>query len=237
MLKIYSNNLYLYYNCYLNIYTYISITMPLINMKRFLIADDHLIVRTGLTFLIKEEFMQAEIDECRDGEGVWKKIRATEYDLAILDISMPSTDTFSLLKNIFILKPDQKILILTMSSEDIYAKRYLHLGVKGFINKEADPSEIRRAIVNVLNNKRYLSPRLKNVLTQEALEGKTQTPFASLSARELEIMNHLVDGKNVSEIAGILSLHISTISTHKARLMQKLGVSNVVDLSKMVQMF
>jgi DNA-binding NarL/FixJ family response regulator len=206
-------------------------------MKRILIADDHFIVRTGLTFLLKEEFMQVEIDECRDGDSVWKKIQANEYDLAILDISMPSTDSFSLLKNIFALKPAQKILILTMSSEDVYAKRYLHLGVKGFINKEADPSEIRRAIVSTLNNKRYLSSRMQEVLTQEVLEGKTQNPFETLSIRELEIMNHLVDGKNVSEIAGILSVHISTISTHKAKIMQKLGVSNVVDLSKIVQMF
>jgi len=206
-------------------------------MKRILIADDHFIVRTGLTFLLKEEFMHVEIDECRDGDSVWKKIQANEYDLAILDISMPSTDSFSLLKNIFTLKPDQKILILTMSSEDVYAKKYLHLGVKGFINKEADPSEIRRAIVSTLNNRRYLSSRMQEVLTQEVLEGKTQNPFETLSIRELEIMNHLVEGKNVSEIAGILSVHISTISTHKAKLMQKLGVSNVVDLSKIVQMF
>src|SRR5258708_2748873 len=206
-------------------------------MKRFLIADDHFIVRTGLCFLIRQEFMPVEIDECRDGDGVWNKIQSSVYDLAILDISMPSTDAFSLLKNIFILKPDQKILILTMSSEDVFAKKYLHLGVKGFINKEADPSEIREAIVSILNNKRYLSSRMKDSLTREILEGRTQNPFETLSFRELEIMNHLIDGKNVSEIAGILSVHISTISTHKTKIMQKLGVSNLIELSKMVQMF
>ena len=206
-------------------------------MKRILIADDHFIVRTGLIFLIKEEFMQVEIDECRDGDSVWKKIQANAYDLVILDISMPFTDSFSLLKNIFSLRQDQKILILTMSSEDVYAKKYLHLGVKGFINKEADPSELRRAIVSILNNKRYLSPRLQDNLTKEILEGKTQNPFETLSPRELEIMNHLIEGKNVSETAGILSVHISTISTHKAKIMQKLGVSNMIELSRLVQMF
>ena len=206
-------------------------------MKKFLIADDHFIVRTGLAVLLKEEFIQVEIDECRDGDSVWDKIQTSEYDLAILDIFMPSTDSFSLLKNILALRPHQKILILTMSSEDVYAKKYLHLGVKGFINKEADPSEIRRAIVNILNNKRYLSSRMKDVLTHEVLEGKSQNPFEILSPRELEIMNHLIDGKQVSEIAGILSVHISTISTHKAKIMRKLGVSNVIELSKMAQMF
>ena len=109
--------------------------------------------------------------------------------------------------------------------------------MKGFINKEADPFEIRRAIVSILNNKRYLSSRMQHVLTHEVLEGKTENPFETLSIRELEIMNQLVDGKNVSEIAVMLSVHISTISTHKAKLMQKLGVSNMMELSRMVQMF
>lgn len=206
-------------------------------MKRFLIVDDHSIVRTGLCVIIKEAFMQAEIDECRDGDGAWKKIQASGYDLVILDISMPATDIFTLLKKIFMLRPDQKILILTMSSEDVYAKKYLNLGVKGFINKEAGPSEIRRAMVSILGNKRYLSPRMQESLTTEILEGRTQNPFEALSSRELEIMNHLIDGKNISETAHLLSLHISTISTHKANIMHKLGVSNIIELSKMVQMF
>ena len=150
---------------------------------------------------------------------------------------MPSTDTFSLLKKIFVLRPAQKILILTMSSEDVYAKKYLHLGVKGFINKEAGPAEIRKAMVNVLNNRRYLSSKMTDSMTTEILEGKTQNPFETLSPRELEIMNHLIEGKNVSEIAHILSVHISTISTHKANIMHKLGVSNIIELSKMIQMF
>ena len=206
-------------------------------MKKILIADDHGIVRTGLILLIKEEFDQVEIDECRDGEGARKKIENKEYDLIILDISMPLTDSIALLNNIFALRPKQKILILTMSREDVYAKKFLNLGVKGFINKEADRSEIRKAIVSTLNNKRYLSSRMHDTLTSEMLDEVTPNPFETLSPRELEIMNHLLDGKNISEIASMLSLHISTVSTHKANLMQKLGVSNIIELSKMIQMF
>jgi len=206
-------------------------------MKKILIADDHNIVRTGLIFLIKGEYLQVEIDECKDGNCVWEKIQISEYDLLILDISMPGTDTFTLLKKIFILRPSQKILILTMSSEEVYAKKYLQLGVKGFINKEAPPSEIRHAIVSILNNKRYISSKMKDTLTREVLEGGSKSLFDTLSPRELEIMNHLLDGKNVSEIADMLSVHISTISTHKANIMHKLGVTNIIELSKMVQMF
>ncbi|MBN9380222.1 MAG: response regulator transcription factor [Chitinophagaceae bacterium] len=206
-------------------------------MKKILIADDHNIVRTGLIFLIKEEFIQAEIDECRNGDCTWEKIRSSAYDLVILDISMPLTDSFALLKNILALRPEQKVLILTMNSEEVYAKNYLQLGAKGFINKEAPPSEIRKAIVNILNNKKYLSPGLKETWTTAALEGRMANPFETLSHREVEIMHHLINGKNVSDIAGILSVHISTISTHKSNIMQKLGVSNIIELSKLAQVF
>ena len=206
-------------------------------MNKILIADDHHIVRTGLIYLIKAEFLQAEIDECRDGNGAWEKIQANVYDLVILDISMPSTDSFTLLRNIFALRPSQKILILTMSSEDIYAKKYLQLGVKGFINKEASPAEIRKAIVCILNNKRYMSSRIKDTLTIEMLDEEAKSLFDTLSPREMEIMNHLIEGKNVSQIASMLSLHISTVSTHKANILHKLGVANVIELSKLVQMY
>ena len=185
--------------------------------------------------MINEHFAQAQIDECRDGQSVWEKIQASAYDLVIMDISMPSTDPLTLLKNIFSLRPDQKILILTMSSEEMYAKKYLLLGVKGFVNKEAPPSEIHEAITNILDNRRYVSTRMKDTFARETLEGKAPNPLTTLSPREVEVMNHLVDGKPVSEIAGILSVHISTVSTHKANIMQKLGVSNIIELSRMAQ--
>jgi DNA-binding NarL/FixJ family response regulator len=206
-------------------------------MKKILIADDHVIVRTGLILLIKEELDQVEIDECRDGEGARKMIQNNEYDLIILDISMPLTDSFALINNILALRPKQKILILTMSREDLYAKKFLRLGVKGFINKEADRAEIRKAIVCILNNKRYLSSAMHDTLTREMLDETPRNPFENLSPRELEIMNHLLEGKNISEIASMLFLHVSTVSTHKTNFMQKLGVTNIIELSKMVQMF
>ncbi len=206
-------------------------------MKKFLVADDHFIVRTGVSVLIKEEFLNAQIDECGDGNNVMKKLETTVYDLAVIDIGMPGTDAINLLKNIFSRYPDQKVLILTMSSEEIYAKKYLQLGVMGFITKEAPSSELRKAIVSILDNKRYISPRMQEVLNRDTLEGKPNNPFDRLSTREMEVMMHLVEGKNVSEIAGILYVHTSTVGTHKARIMQKLGVNNVLELNKMARLF
>lgn len=206
-------------------------------MKKFLLADDHHVVRTGLGLIIKDEFSNAEIDECSNGNCVWKKIQSTEYDLVILDIAMPAMDSLRLLKNIFTHKPRQKVMIFTMSSVAVYAKQYLALGVKGFINKQAEPSEVRLGIAAILNNRKYLGSDMKHILTWDNVNNPANTLFDSLTIRELEIMNHLVAGKNVSEIAGMLSLHITTVSTHKANLMAKLDVSNVVELTQKVQLF
>ena len=207
-------------------------------MKRILIADDHTIVRTGVTVLIKAEYFDVQIDECSDGDCAWKRVQSTQYDLFIMDINMPNTDSVSLLKNIFSLQPNLKILILSMSSEDIYAKKYLQLGVMGFINKESDTIELRKAITSVMNNRKYMSPALQEIINRDALDGTvTVNPFETLSARELEVMTHLVEGKNVSEIAEILSIHISTVSTHKASILQKLKVNNVIELTRIVKRF
>jgi len=207
-------------------------------LKRILIADDHTIVRTGLSVLINSEYINVQIDECSDGNCAWEKIQANQYDLFVMDINMPATDSVNLLKNIFSVQPHLKVLILSMSSEEIYAKKYLQLGALGFINKESDAIEIRRAITNVINNRKYVSPKLQEIITRQALEGTPAiSAFENLSARELEVMTHLVEGKNVSEIAEILSIHISTVSTHKASILQKLKVKNVIELTTLVKRF
>lgn len=206
-------------------------------MKKFLLADDHHIVRTGLSLIIKDEFSNAAIDECSNGDCVRKKVQHTAYDLVILDITMPAMDSLRLLKNIFTHRPEQKVMIFTMNPVAVYAKKYLALGVKGFINKEAEPAEVRLGIVTILNNRKYLGSDMMHLLNEEQTGSQVSSPFDSLSIRELEIMNLLVEGKNVSEIAALLFLHISTVSTHKANIMAKLHVTNVVELTKMVQLF
>jgi two-component system, NarL family, invasion response regulator UvrY len=207
-------------------------------LKKILIADDHTIVRTGISVLIKAEYLNAQIDECSEGDCAWKRIQTTQYDLFVMDLNMPGTDSVNLLKNIFSLQPQLKVLILSMSSEEIYAKKYLQLGVMGFINKEADTTEIRKAITTVLNNRKYMSPVLQEIIAREAIDGTSGTNlFENLSIRELEVMTHLVEGKNVSEIADILSIHISTVSTHKANILQKLKVTNVIELTRIVKRF
>jgi len=206
-------------------------------MKRILIADDHFIVRTGLAVLLKEIFLNVEIDESYDGESTWKKLEANEYDLAIMDIGMPDTDAVHLLKNVLALRPRQKILILTMSSEEIYGRKFLQLGVHGFITKEAPSSELRKAIATILDDKRYVSLQLQEQLNKDIIGHNSANPFEKLSSRELQVMMHLVEGKSVSQIADLLCVHTSTIGTHKSRIMTKLGVTNLIDLNRMATLF
>jgi len=206
-------------------------------MQKFLVADDHYIFRAGISVLLRQEYPRAAIDECTEGYAVCGKMEKKSYDLVVLDISMPGPDSMSLLRNIFAVHPQQKVLILSMSPEEIYAQKYLMLGVKGFINKSAGPADLRQAIRSVMNNKRYLTQRMKNILATEDLEKKQQSPFDELSARELEVLPYLLKGMTVTQIAEHLSVHTSTIGTQKARIFGKLGVTNLVELNRMSQLF
>jgi DNA-binding NarL/FixJ family response regulator len=206
-------------------------------MKSFLVADDHFIVRTGISMLLKSEFLNATIDECNDGQGVWTRLEKTSYDLVVLDILMPGLDPVGLVKNILARCPGQKILIFSIHPEDIYARKYLHLGVRGYISKTAEESEIRNAITSVINNRIYVSAKMREILAAEALGVKKVNPFDKLSTREAEVLLHVLEGKNITEIARLLSMHTSTAATHKARILQKLGVENVLELNKVAQMF
>jgi DNA-binding NarL/FixJ family response regulator len=189
-------------------------------MIKFLLADDHFVARAGVRMLIKEEFQDVEIDECRDWDSAWESIKTNWYDLAILEINMPGAEAIGLLRNIFSLHPHLKVLILTMSSEEVYARAYLQLGVKDFVNKSADAPALRRAILAALNDEKKLNTA-------------SLRPFDTLSSRELAVMTYLVKGNNVTQIADMLSLATSTVGTHKAKIMKKLGVTNVIEMQQM----
>jgi DNA-binding NarL/FixJ family response regulator len=206
-------------------------------MIRFLIVDDHAIVRIGLTLLIHTEFPGAEIDECATGGCAWKKINTQKYDLVILDMNMPGNDPVNLLGNISSQHPDVKVLILTMNREDIYAKKYTHPNVKGLLNKGTDSAELLHAITTILDNKRYLSPGMSSLLLSEALTGGSENPFDLLTSRELEVTMHWVEGKSPKDISEILAIQPSTVGAYKSSILQKLGLTNVLELNKLVQSF
>lgn len=205
-------------------------------MPHFLVVDDHAIVRSGLILLIKDFMSHAEIDEAYDGDSAFKKIKQNNYDLIIMDVNMPNTDSFGLLNSTLSFKPSTKIIIFSMNAEDLYAKRYLKMGAMGYLRKDTPGDEIQKAISSVLNNKKYISAELSEILLLDLRDKKhLENPFDKLSPREFELVQHLSRGESVAQISQTLNLHKSTVGTHKARIFEKLQCTNVIELNKLAE--
>ena len=206
-------------------------------MKKFLLIDDHMVVRSGIKTLLTGLYTNAEIDEAKNGETAIQQVRAKHYDLAMLDIQMPNTDTFSLMEMLKTHFPLLKVLVFSMSPENIYALRFIKAGAKGFISKDAPLVEIKKAIDLVLNDKKYISEELLSALAEGSTPGDGNNPFNTLSSREFEIVSLLLSGKTISLIAADLGLGISTIGTHKSRIFTKLKVTNLLELKEMANAY
>jgi two-component system invasion response regulator UvrY len=204
---------------------------------RFLLIDDHVVVRSGLKLILSDLYKPCTIDEAEDGESAIIKLKLHFYDLVILDIKMPNTNTFTLMEYINNIHTDVKVLVFSMNSESIYAKRYLTAGAKGFVNKIAALEEIVKAINTVLSGKRYISESLLEVLADLDGNDKKSNPFDSLSPREFEIVSMLLGGEGISQIAHHLNLRVSTVGTHKARIFEKLKVTNLIELKELANSF
>ena len=206
-------------------------------MKKFLLVDDHVVVRSGIKLLIQQAFNPAEVDEAADGLTAMKLLSENKYDLLILDIQMPKTDSLVLMQEIKKKHPGSKVLVFSMSAENVHAKRFLKAGAKGFISKDAPLEEIVKAITQVLNNKNYISTSFAEVLANESFETKSDNPFNKLSTREFEIARLLLSGQTISSIASSIKIGVSTVGTHKARMFDKLGVTNLLELKELANTF
>ena len=195
---------------------------------RFLIADDHSIVRLGLKLMLEKDFAHVTIDEAENGNEVIEKIKLLHYDLIILDFQMPDTDTFNIINNMLARDRHLKILIYSMASEKIYAGKLLKEGVKGFISKESKNTDLLKAVQVVLDGGIYASEQ--SWLTAQQKFALSENPFDTLSNKEMDILAYLLQGKSSTEMSTLLNLQISTISTHKFRIFKKLNVSNMVEL-------
>jgi len=202
-----------------------------------LLADDHVIIRTGLKKFILNYISNAIIDEAFDGDSAFAKIKSNNYQLIILDINMPNTDSFGLLSNIMVVRPEANVLMFSMNAEEIYAKKYLQLGAKGYLSKTASESEIQNALDMVISGKRYISAALSQTLTNEAIGKKSENPFDTLSPREFEIVLHLIRGESLASICKALTLQTSTVGTHKARIFEKLKCTNIIDINALAKVY
>jgi len=206
-------------------------------VKKFLLVDDHIVVRSGIHGLLTELFTPCEVHEAGDGESATEKLKQNNYDLIIMDIQMPNSDTLGLMEYIKIRYPDAKVLIFSMSAENIYAKRFFNAGAKGFLSKDSSLEEIKKAVNLVLNNRKYISETFAESLADASFSGMPDNPFEKLSPREFEIVALLLKGQTVSDISKTLHLQISTVGTHKSRVFEKLGVANILELKELANSY
>src|SRR5665647_769354 len=177
-------------------------------MPDILLVDDHLVITAGLKIVIENFWPHYKTDVANDGDSAFEKIKHHDYDLIIMDISLPNTDSLNMVSNILVIKPGSKILMFSMNPEEMFAKRYLRIGAMGYLGKDAPLNEIRNAIESVLKSNRYISQGLKEKLVMDVLsENNQENQFDKLSPREFEIVQHLIHGDSVSEISKKLNLH------------------------------
>jgi DNA-binding NarL/FixJ family response regulator len=204
-------------------------------MINVLIADDHSIVITGLKISLSQKY-SCKVDTASNGDEAFKQVKANNYDLAILDVNMPGTDTSNLIHQLLSLKNNLRILVFSMYPEEFYAKKFLKMGVKGYLSKDSSKEEILLAIDTVLNDKIYLSEKVISKFSKYVINNTPDNVFELLSVRELEVARHLFKGIRLNEICELMNLHPSTVGTHKARIFEKLGVENIVELRELAQL-
>ena len=200
-------------------------------MLKILIADDHPVFRRGLKQIIAETPDMVVADEATNGWEVLSKVRTSDYDVVLLDITMPGKDGLDVLTRLKSEKPRLPVLMLSMHPEEQYAVRALKVGASGYVTKESAPDELVVAIRKVSTGGKYVSSSLAERLASVVQENAEQLPHEGLSDREYRVMCMIASGKTVSEIANELSLSVKTISTYRFRILEKMKMKNNAELT------
>lgn len=203
----------------------------------FLVADDHSIVRQGVSLLIKELFFNAKIHQAGNFKETLKVLKETPIDLLVLDINFPDGNSLNILADIKIIQPEIKILILSAYDEDIYALRYLNAGASGYLNKGSNEDEMKQALKSMVLSGKYITQNIKDKILDSYISKKPVNPLELLSNREVEVARLLIKGYGNMEIAEQLQVKKSTVSTFKNRIFEKLEINNLADLIDFFQLY
>jgi DNA-binding NarL/FixJ family response regulator len=196
---------------------------------RFLLVDDHALLRRGLRELLVDELPDARFGEAASGPEALDQVRKSHYDLVILDLSLPGRDGLDVLKEMLVSVPGQLILVLSVRAEEQYATRALRAGAMGYLTKETAPEELSKAVRKVLGGGKYVSSLLAERLATN-LSSPTGPLHESLSDRELQVLCRLGAGKSVKEIGAGLALSEKTISTYRTRILEKMQMKSNAEL-------
>lgn len=207
-------------------------------MKKILIAEDHAIVRVGTKHVIQSIWQDVEVTGVDTFVKVLSMLDEKTFDLIILDINIPGGNSLKMINTIRKKQPRIKILVFSGYDEKLYAVPALQAGADGYASKDASKDEFAEALESIFQNKKYLSQSMQQESINKLIGAKetTKKPLSTLSARETEILQLLLKGYSTSQIGDSLKLHLSTVSTYKMRIFEKLGVKNIIELIDQIQL-
>ena len=198
---------------------------------KILIVDDHAVVRKGIKLILSELDEPIVTGQAGNGSEAMRLIREESWDMVLLDIGLPGKNGIEVLKQIKAEYKKLPVLMLSMYPDDQYAMRALRAGAAGYMSKEAAADELLQIIAKVRNGGRYISPELAEKLLFELDDNTDELPHLALSDREFEVLRHIASGRSVSEIATLLSLSVKTISTYRARLLEKMKMKHNAEMT------
>ena len=201
---------------------------------RILVADDHAIFREGLKQVIGMTVDMTVVDEAVNGQELLNKIQNNDYDMVILDVSMPGRNGLDVLVELKNIKPKLPVLVLSMHPEEQYALRAYKLGASGYLTKGSPSQELLAALQKISLGKKYVSSALAESLVTGLSDPDHQDLLHSLSNREYQVMSLIASGKTVGKIAGELVLSVKTVSTYRAHILRKLNMKNNAELTRFV---
>jgi DNA-binding NarL/FixJ family response regulator len=199
-------------------------------VTRIVVADDHAIVREGLKQLLCAAGDLEVVGEAADGHEVIKAVREKDFDVLLLDMSMPGKSGIELIKQVKAEKPKLRILVLTMHEEHQYAIRAIRAGASGYLTKESASRQLLEALRKVASGGAFISSEVAEQLALGAMPDATRAPHESLSDREFQIFRLIAAGKSISDIGEMLNLSVKTVSTHKANVLQKMNMAGTAEL-------
>lgn len=198
--------------------------------KEILIVDDHLVVRTGVSIILEEKIKNIAISTTENFNETLKILKEKIFDLIILDINIPGGRNTSMIEVIRNIQSEVKILIFSVYEEDTHACPYIIAGANGYLNKLSDKKKLTGAVDTILKTGNYLTPEIIKELVKASTNKQSINPLDKLSKREREISELLVQGDGNIEIANKLSIQLTTVSTHKNKIFNKLNIKNIVEL-------
>jgi DNA-binding NarL/FixJ family response regulator len=199
---------------------------------KILLADDHSVVRQGMSLVLKEAFDNAAVYQARDFESALLILKQETFDLLLLDINLPGGNTVNMIDQVKAVSGAVKILMFSAYDEEQYALRYLRAGANGYLNKLSTEQEIVNAVRSVIEKGEYISDKIREVAANNH-----HNPLETLSDRELQIAELLVKGEGNLEISNLLNIQMSTVSTYKKRIFDKLTINNIPGLIEVFKLY